>query len=163
MIETHTIHVNPFFVPKTVSIVISASVNSEYQKIRNIIFDIRCESTIKEIERPIIVSKIEASIPAILERVIMYFGVTIKEVVGRSREGNVMKARKIYCAIARQKTAASYAEIGSIVNRDHATVMNACKSVKRSEKKAIDGDTTFKDFQKLNNLFRNENLNRSDE
>lgn len=63
-----------------------------------------------------------------------YFMITSKEIAGKSREGDVMHARRIFCTLARELTNLSLAKIGAFINRDHATVINASKYVYRSEK-----------------------------
>jgi chromosomal replication initiation ATPase DnaA len=50
-----------------------------------------------------------------------------------SRKGDTMKARHIFCALLKQKTKFSYAEIGTYIDRDHSTVSNSCKVVQNAK------------------------------
>ena len=61
----------------------------------------------------------------ILNAVSVETGIDTETLKSRSREANVNMARQIYFYIAREETTRSYREVGSIVNRDHATVLYA--------------------------------------
>lgn len=54
-------------------------------------------------------------------------GVTVDELIGKSRHSVVTRARHEAMKLARVKLRASYALIGRSFNRDHSTVVAACK------------------------------------
>ena len=60
---------------------------------------------------------------------IRYYHVTIDDIEGESRYGDAMKARRVFCAMAKNKTSYSLRQIGLEVNKDHATVINAKKRI----------------------------------
>ena len=63
----------------------------------------------------------------ILEKVSYASGVSIDDIKGRKRNSDICVARQIYCYIARKKTKASLRDIGDIIYRDHACVINSCR------------------------------------
>lgn len=158
MIETHQVRVNPHFVPESEYIILNASVNAEANKIGNIFLDVEHYQEKPTGIVPINGVKVEPNLPAIMERVLMFYHVSIKDLIGRSRKNPEMKARNIFCAVARQKTRCSLTEIGFMINRDYASVRNACKSIRESERKAINGDTTYKEFQRICHMFKNNHI-----
>ena len=56
-----------------------------------------------------------------------YFDVTMKDLRSKSREGDIRKARQIFCALLKDKTDLSFQRIGDYVSRDHTTVMHSCR------------------------------------
>ena len=54
--------------------------------------------------------------------------VTVQEAKGTIRDAEIVRARQIYCYMAKEM-GYTYKKIGSIINRDHATVIYACKVV----------------------------------
>ena len=54
--------------------------------------------------------------------------VTVQEAKGTIRDAEIVRARQIYCYMAKE-IGYTYKKIGSIINRDHATVIYACKVV----------------------------------
>ena len=62
-----------------------------------------------------------------------YFSVPVSVMLSKTRKGNVVAARHISMFLSRKHTHESLAVIGSKCgNKDHATVLHACKSVKNS-------------------------------
>jgi len=56
-------------------------------------------------------------------------GVTMDEVLSRSRKGLIVNARHIFCAIMKKEFGYSYTTIGKIVNgRDHTTAIHSTKT-----------------------------------
>ena len=68
----------------------------------------------------------------IMDVTIKYYNVTEGDLKGESREGAVMKARRVFMALSYDLTdkRVSYSKIGKIVDKDHATVINACKTTR---------------------------------
>ena len=61
-----------------------------------------------------------------------HYGVTIEDIIDKTRKKNVVNARQIAMFLCRDMTNASLKDIGAIFgNRDHTTVMHACQTVKK--------------------------------
>lgn len=54
--------------------------------------------------------------------------VTVQEAKGTIRDAEIVRARQIYCYMAKEM-GYTFKKIGAIINRDHATVIYACKVV----------------------------------
>ena len=75
----------------------------------------------------------EMSIEYIQKVVCDYFSIPISLMLSKTRKGNVVAARHISMYLSRKHTQSSLATIGSKCgNKDHATVLHACKSVQNS-------------------------------
>lgn len=61
----------------------------------------------------------------ILEIISEECGVTVSDVMKRSRKSELVKVRHIYCAILKKYYGFSYPKIGDIMNKDHTTIINA--------------------------------------
>ena len=69
----------------------------------------------------------------LLSVIIDYFDVSVDDMKSDSRQGIVMRARRIFGAMGYHRTKASYAYVGRIINKDHASIMNHCKRIKQYE------------------------------
>ncbi len=59
-------------------------------------------------------------------------GVEIEAIKGKSRRANIVRARHLYCYLAKSKTTHSLKKIAGEVGRsDHTTVINALGKIKR--------------------------------
>ena len=65
---------------------------------------------------------------SILKVVCDKLNVTVAEAKGTIRDAEIVRARQIYCYMAKE-TGYTFKKIGAIINRDHATVIYACKVV----------------------------------
>ncbi len=75
----------------------------------------------------------EMSIEYIQKVVCDYFSIPISVMLSKTRKGNVVAARHISMFLSRKHTHNSLATIGTKCgNKDHATVLHACKSVQNS-------------------------------
>ena len=72
----------------------------------------------------------ECSLEDILHDVSEASGVSIEEIAGQSRKGNIIVARQMFCYVARQKNKFKFRQIGKIIGKDHSTVINSVKTVK---------------------------------
>lgn len=61
----------------------------------------------------------------ICERVAAHYGLTVEDIVGRSRLKSYAEARQVAMWIARKSLALSYPELGREFSRDHTSVMHA--------------------------------------
>ena len=85
----------------------------------------------------------------IIDNVIKYFHIAEIDLISDQRDGDIMKARRIYCAMGYAMTGTSYSKIGNIVERDHATVINACKKIKNFRDT---GDVLYNDYIEIEKL-----------
>ena len=73
----------------------------------------------------------------ILEVSAQQFGVTVEDMKGPSREARIVNARHVAMSLMRVFFECSFADIGKVFNRGHATVMNACKRVEFPRNKVL--------------------------
>jgi chromosomal replication initiator protein len=83
----------------------------------------------------------EISIDYIQKVVSEYFSLTIDQMNSKTRKRNIVQARQLSMYFAKQHTKASLTSIGlQCGNKDHATVLHACKTVQN----LIDTDKEFR-------------------
>lgn len=63
------------------------------------------------------------------KKVAQYFGVTVKDLKGNSRNQKVAKARQISLYLCRELLNMSYESIGEFFNKKHSTVIYSCRDV----------------------------------
>jgi chromosomal replication initiation ATPase DnaA len=68
--------------------------------------------------------KLESLLKTVCEKL----DVTVQEAKGTIRDAEIVRARQIYCYMAKEM-GYTFKKIGAIINRDHATVIYACKVV----------------------------------
>ncbi|MBN1314152.1 MAG: chromosomal replication initiator protein DnaA [Anaerolineales bacterium] len=72
----------------------------------------------------------DLTIPLITEIVANYYGISVEEVVGKSRSRKFARPRQLAMFLAREETEASLPQIGQALgDRDHTTVMYGCTKV----------------------------------
>lgn len=72
-----------------------------------------------------------------------YYGISVKDLVGKKRARNIARPRQIAMALVRELTQDSFPEIGQVFGgRDHTTVIHACEKVNelRTQDTAIERD-----------------------
>lgn len=85
----------------------------------------------------------EISIDYIQKVVSEYFGLTVDTMISKTRKRNIVQARQLTMYFAKNHTKASLTTIGlQCGNKDHATVLHACKTVLN----LIDTDKEFKAY-----------------
>jgi chromosomal replication initiator protein len=67
----------------------------------------------------------------VLRAVCEHFGVTLRDLRGRSRVARISEPRKLAMFLARRHADCSYPELGAFFERDHTTVLNAVRAVER--------------------------------
>ncbi len=76
-----------------------------------------------------------------------YYGVSVKDLIGKKRARNIARPRQMAMALVRELTQDSFPEIGQVFGgRDHTTVMHACEKI--SELRAQEASVE-KDYQAL--------------
>jgi chromosomal replication initiation ATPase DnaA len=77
----------------------------------------------------------EVSVPdlstpeGVLTEVCRLTGTDTDDIKSKSRWMETVVVRQVYCYTARELTGASMKEIGSVINRDHATVLYSCRVI----------------------------------
>jgi chromosomal replication initiator protein len=74
------------------------------------------------------------SIPEIQKLVCDYYGVTLAELLGRSRQKRLVRARQLGFYFARLYTQKTVAELGRLFQRSHASVVHALQTLERERK-----------------------------
>lgn len=71
---------------------------------------------------------IKASLEEILKSVSETSGVSVEDILSRTRKLEIVDARHIFCGIARDHHQYTLKTIGNFLNRDHTTAMHAVKN-----------------------------------
>ena len=74
------------------------------------------------------------ALPVIIQRVCAAFDITRKELLGVSRLRRVIVPRQVAMYLARRSGKLSWPRIGAAFDRDHSTVMHACRKVEEAVK-----------------------------
>lgn len=92
-------------------------------------------------------TKVELSVDYISKVVCDILNMTAEDIQSKTRKRNIVQARQLAMYFSKKMTQQSLSTIGSLIgNKDHATVLHACKSVKN----LIETDKDFKLlFQKI--------------
>jgi chromosomal replication initiator protein len=95
----------------------------------------------------------EISIDYIQKVVCDYFNIPLNMIGSKTRKREIVQVRQIAMYFAKQLTKASLSSIGTkIGNKDHATVLHACKTVNN----LIDTDKRFKiDIEEIGKKLKN--------
>lgn len=86
------------------------------------------------------------NLPNIQKVVADYYDLQLRVMLSKSRKQTITRARQMAMALARELTDRSLPEIGQAFERDHTTVMNACKKI--SELRESDA-SYHEDWRKL--------------
>lgn len=160
------IHRDGLQFPPEVIDYIAENVSDSVRDLEGIVISIMAHSTIynKEIDmelaqrivRKVVNSESKAiSIDDIISTVCRHFGLDTSAIHTKSRKREVVQARQIAMYLAKQNTELSTSKIGTLIgNKDHATVLHACKTVK--ELKEV--DKTFRaEIEELQDTLRKGN------
>ena len=146
------IHRDGLQFPPEVIDYIAENVGNSVRDLEGIVISIMAHSTIynKEIDLELaqrIVRKVEncesksITIDDIITTVCKHFGLENAAIHTKSRKREVVQARQIAMYLAKNHTDFSTAKIGTLIgNKDHATVLHACKTIKQLKEE----DKTFR-------------------
>jgi len=88
------------------------------------------------------------SINMIMEIVAKYFNIDVNEIQSKSRKRDIVQARQFAMYFAKKITNKPYAMIGKdIGNRNHATVLHACRTIDNLKKIDRDFNKYYKDLE----------------
>jgi chromosomal replication initiator protein len=112
---------------------------TSYMSMMNVKIDIQAAQQIlgSSIEEEI-VSKV--SIQNIQRHVAEYYDIRITDIIGSKRPHNISFPRQVAMYLSRELTDESLPSIGESFNRNHATILHACKSIQEK----VDNDLQFK-------------------
>ncbi|WP_321518251.1 chromosomal replication initiator protein DnaA [uncultured Bacteroides sp.] len=146
------IHRDGLKFPEEVITYIAENVNESVRDLEGIVISIMAHSTIynKEIDMELaerIVRKAvrcetkAITIDDIIEKVCKHFELDTSAIHSKSRKREVVQVRQLAMYLAKKHTDTSSSKIGNLIgNRDHATVLHACKIVKGQ----VDVDKSFR-------------------
>ena len=124
---------------------IAENVSDSVRDLEGIVVSIMAHSTIykKEINLELahrIVKKVvnyetkPITVDDIIQTVCQHFGLETSAIHTKSRKREVVQARQIAMFLAKNNTNLSTAKIGALIgNKDHATVLHACKTIKEQQ------------------------------
>lgn len=140
--------------PREVLELISAKITTSIREMEGALISILAQASMnkKDITPELAVNVIdkfvkhipkEVTIDYIQKTVCQYFDIPIEKLKSKSRKRETVQARQLAMYFSKQHTKASLAVIGSKCgNKDHATVLHACKTIKN----LIDTDKRFKKY-----------------
>lgn len=73
--------------------------------------------------------KMKELLPVVAE----YYNVPPHEILGRSRKAKYTKPRQVFCWLCRLRLDKTYPQIGRFLNRDHTTIIHACRKCRESK------------------------------
>ena len=96
--------------------------------------EIDMELARKTVQKLTVMETHEITIDDIIETVCKHYGLETSAIQTKSRKREIVQARQIAMFLAKDNTDFSTARIGKLIgNRDHATVLHACKTIKEQE------------------------------
>ena len=128
-------------IPENVINYIAESVKDNVRELEGVIVSLLAQSTLtkaeinielaqKVISKSVNVAEKIINVISIQEAVCGYYSLNIKDIQTKSRKREVVQARQVAMYLARKYTKNSLSSIGEqIGNRDHATVLHACKTI----------------------------------
>ena len=130
--------------PKDVIEYLAYNINSSVRELEGALISLMARSSISKqditldlakdmIDKFVKSNTKEISIEYIQKVVCDYFKIPVETMLSKTRKGEVVAARHISMFLSRKHTQSSLAAIGSKCgNKDHATVLHACRSVQNS-------------------------------
>ena len=146
------IHANGVDIPDDVIEYIAYSINTNVRELEGVLNSLLAQSILNKktididlakqmIDQIVQNSKKDISIDFIKKVVCEYFGIPVSEINVSSRKREIVQARQLAMYFAKQHTKNSLAIIGmQCGNKDHATVLYACKAVNN----LMDTNKTFR-------------------
>jgi len=128
-------------IPENVINYIAEKVKDNVRELEGVLISLLAQSTLTKAEintdlaqrvisKSVNVTEKTINVISIQEAVCGYYSLNIKDIQTKSRKREVVQARQIAMYLARKYTKNSLSSIGEqIGNRDHATVLHACKTI----------------------------------
>ena len=136
------IHRDGLVIPMEVVDYIAENVNESVRDLEGIVVSLLAHASVynRDVDLDLakrIISKVvhcenkPVGIDQIISVVCNHFGVSTQDLYSKTRKSDVVQARQVAMYLAKQMTELSAAKIGTLIgNKDHATVLHACKTVK---------------------------------
>lgn len=108
------------------------------------VLELRCVAgpvTARSVRHPSQPTPAPSSLPGIIAASAAQFGVSVEQVMGRSRYASIARARQIAMLIAHDRLRMSSVEIGHHLGRDHSTVSENIRNVRAT----VERDAILKD------------------
>lgn len=128
-----------FFIPDDIAQYIASNVNSNVRELEGCINRIKMAANSHEITMALAQRVIEpfyqtrtvlVDANMIIECVCRYFGITVEDMMGKSRAKPIAHPRQIAMYLARSHTSLSFPDLERIFDRDHTTVLYAVRKIK---------------------------------
>ena len=145
--ESHTITINPFFLQKEEIFNLKTKAVTESGKVHAIEYSVI--NPRKKKPKTIRNKKVDLPLDKLIKIVADYFKVSVLDIKGDYRGGNILKARQIYCYIARQKMGIRVRIIAASVNRLSCNITHTCKAVDLIERNINDRVTRKEHYQNV--------------
>jgi len=128
-------------IPENVINYIAENVRDNVRELEGVIISLLAQSTLTKAEinvelaqkvvgKSVNITEKKISVTSIVDAVCDHYSLTIKDIQTTSRKREMVQARQIAMFLARKLTKNSLSSIGEqIGNRDHATVLHACKTI----------------------------------
>ena len=101
-----------------------------YSVVYNCNIDMRLAERV--IKRAVKMDNRPLTVDDILEKVCNHFGVTVQQVMSRSRKRDIALARQVAMYFAQKYTKMPASRIGQLIgNRDHSTVIHSCSTIEK--------------------------------
>lgn len=149
--------------PREVLDLIATSITTNIREMEGALISILAQSSMNKKEiTPSLAAKViekfvksmprEITVEFIQKLVCEYFGIPLEKMHSKTRKREIVQARQIAMFFSKNFTKSSLAAIGSKCgNKDHATVLHACKTVKN----LVDTDKGFKKYvDELENMIK---------
>lgn len=89
----------------------------------------------------------------IIEATGKYYNILSKDILGQSRKKELVKSRQIVMYLLREEVQLSFPSIGQeLGNRDHTTVMHACRKIKQELEK---NEKLLQEIESIKQIFKN--------
>jgi len=140
--------------PQEVVELIASRINSNIREMEGALISILAQSSmnkkeitpelaLKVIEKFVKNTPREITVESIQKMVCDYFSIPVEKIQSKTRKREIVQARQLAMYFSKNYTKSSLAAIGSKCgNKDHATVLHACKTVKN----LADTDKSFKKY-----------------
>jgi chromosomal replication initiator protein len=96
----------------------------------SLVYNLDMELTKRIVSKTVKMKKSQITLEKIQNIVSSYFKIDIDEIHSKSRKREIVQARQVTMFLSKKYTDHSYSHIGNMVGqRDHATVLHACKTI----------------------------------
>ena len=152
MIEAHEITINPSIFQRCDAYNLKSYALIQDGKVK--MFNLTVTDTYQSQEEIMRYQRVKLSLFKIAMVTADHFNIQISDITGKCQAGDIMKARLIFCVMARSKTEMTLERIGLFINRDHATVRHAQKSIDRQRAHLNDEKNIWEHYLEIEHLLK---------